>query len=80
MMMKQMFYAWLFVSVFAPFVRTGFYAGDVLVQLVEMGVVFVAIALVGSTNPRLRIDQAVRYYAVLILAALAAVGLALKGL
>ena len=80
MMMKQMFYAWLFVSVFAPFVRTGFYAGDVLVQLAEMGVVFVVIALVGSTNPRLRIDQAVRYYAVLILAALAAVGLAVKGL
>jgi formate hydrogenlyase subunit 4 len=80
MMMKQMFYAWLFVSVFAPFARTGFYAGDVLVQLLEMGVVFVVIALVGSTNPRLRIDQAVRYYAVLILIALAAVGLAVKGL
>ena len=79
MMMKQMFYAWLLVAVFAPFVRTGVYAGDLLAQLAGMLAVFVLIALVGSTNPRLRIDQAVRIYALLILAALAAVGLAVKG-
>jgi formate hydrogenlyase subunit 4 len=80
MMMKQMFYAWLLVAVFAPFARTGVYAGDILVQLAGMLVVFVLIALVGSTNPRLRIDQAVKIYALLILAALGAVGLSIKGL
>jgi formate hydrogenlyase subunit 4 len=79
MMMKQMFYAWLFVSVFVPALRAG-YVPAVAVQLAGTLVVFVLIALVGSTNPRLRIDQAVKYYAVLILAALGAIGLAAKGL
>ncbi len=80
MMMKQMFYAWLFVAVFAPFLRTGSYAGDILTQLAGMLVVFVVIALVGATNPRLRIDQAVKVYAVLILIALGAVGLGVAGI
>ena len=61
MMMKQMFYAWLFVAVFIPIGRTGFYPLNILLQLLGMLVVFVLIALVGSTNPRLRIDQAVKY-------------------
>jgi formate hydrogenlyase subunit 4 len=80
MMMKQMFYAWLLVAVFVPFAKTGFYPGDILVQLVGMLAVFAFIALVGSTNPRFRIDQAVKLYAVLILVALGAVALAVKGL
>jgi len=80
MMMKQMFYAWLFVAVFVPSFRISFVPAAVLVQLAEMLVVFVLIAVVGSTNPRLRIDQAVKYYAVLILVALGAIGLSVKGL
>lgn len=80
MMMKRMFYAWLFVSVFAPFLRTGIYPLDLVIQLLAVFVVFVLIALVGATNPRFRIDQAVRYYAVLIAAALVAVGLATQGM
>ena len=79
MMMKQMFYAWLLVAAFAPPVPGG-YLPALAVQLAGTLVVFVLIALVGSTNPRLRIDQAVKYYAVLILVALGAVGLAVKGL
>jgi len=78
-MMKQMFYAWLFVAVFLPFLRTGSYVGDLLTQLAGTFIVFVLIALVGSTNPRLRIDQAVKIYAVLILVALGAIGLAVVG-
>ncbi len=78
-MMKRMFYAWLFVSAFLPFLRTGIYPLDLVLQLLAMAAVFVLIALVGATNPRLRIDQAVRYYAILIIWALAAVGLAVKG-
>ncbi len=79
MMLKQMFYAWLFVSVFLPFLQTGIYPLDLLIQLAAMFVVFLLIGLVGATNPRMRIDQAVRYYAVLIAAALAAVGLGTFG-
>jgi formate hydrogenlyase subunit 4 len=79
MMMKQMFYAWLFVAVFIPIGRTDLYPLNILLQLLGTLVVFVVIALVGSTNPRLRIDQAVKIYAVLILVALGAVGLAVAG-
>jgi len=79
MMLKQMFYAWLFVSVFLPFIRTGIYPLDLLLQLAAMFVVFLLIGLVGATNPRMRIDQAVRTYAILIVAALAAVGLGVAG-
>jgi formate hydrogenlyase subunit 4 len=79
LMLKQMFYAWLFVTTFLPFLRTGFYPADVVLQLLAMLAVFLLIGLVGATNPRLRIDQAVKYYAVLIVWALTAVGLSVKG-
>jgi len=80
MMLKQMFYASLFVMVFVPFLYTGTYVFDIVIQLCEIALVYVLIALVGSTNPRLRIDQAVRYYAVLIVLALGAVGLSVYGI
>ncbi len=80
MMMKQMVYAWLFAAVFLPFLRTGSYAGNILTQLLGTLLVFAVIALVGSTNPRLRIDQAVKIYAGLIVVALVAVGLAVAGI
>ncbi len=79
-MLKQMFYASLFVMVFVPFFYTGTYVLDILIQLAEIALVYVLIALVGSTNPRLRIDQAVRYYSVLIVLALCAVGLSVYGI
>jgi formate hydrogenlyase subunit 4 len=79
LMLKQMFYAWLFVTTFLPFLRTGFFPADVVLQLLAMLAVFLLIGLVGATNPRLRIDQAVKYYAVLIVWALTAVGLSVKG-
>ncbi len=80
MMLKQMFYAALFVIVFVPFARTGFYGVDLLIQLVLVGIIFIVISLLGSTNPRLRIDQAVKYYSVLIAMSLCAVGLAVYGI
>jgi formate hydrogenlyase subunit 4 len=79
MMMKQMFYAFLFIAVFVPFAETGYYIADIVIQLAEMLGVFVLIALIGSTNPRLRIDQAVKYYAVLIFISICAVGLSVRG-
>ena len=79
MMLKQMFYAALFVAVFVPYVATGYYGLDLLVQLAEIMGVFILIALIGSTNPRLRIDQAVKYYLVLIVLSLCAVGLTVYG-
>ncbi len=80
MMLKQMFYAALFVLVFIPFLYTGIYALDLVIQLMEIACVYVFIALIGSTNPRLRIDQAVKYYVSLIIVALVAVGLSVYGI
>lgn len=80
MMIKQMFYAALFVMVFIPFFYTGIYPLDIIIQLAEIAVVYVFIALISSTNPRLRIDQAVKYYTVLIALSLGAVGLSIYGI
>ncbi len=80
MMLKQMFYAVLFVTVFMPFLFTGVFIIDLVLQLVAVALVFVLIALLGSTNPRLRIDQAVKYYAVLIVISLFTIALSVYGL
>ncbi|MEK6793588.1 MAG: complex I subunit 1 family protein [Spirochaetota bacterium] len=80
LMLKQMFYASLFVVAFLPIVRTGTYGLDVLIELAAVSVIFVLVGLIGSTNPRMRIDQAQKYYGILILLALASVGLSVYGL
>lgn len=80
MLLKQMFYATLFVIVFIPPINTGFYGVDVLIQLAFVFLVYVLIAVIGSTHPRFRIDQAQKFYAVLIVASLVAVGLSVYGI
>jgi formate hydrogenlyase subunit 4 len=80
MMMKQMFYAALFVTVFVPFLHTGSYIVNIAAQLAEILVVFIFITIIGATNPRYRIDQAIKYYAVLIVLSLCAVGLSAYGI
>ncbi len=79
MMLKQTFYAYILVAIFAPFLKTSFYGLNVLIQLAGMLLVVLFIALIGSTNPRLRIDQAVKYYALLIFCSLCTVGLSAYG-
>jgi len=80
LMLKQMFYAALFIAVFVPPLSTGYYAADIAIQIVLVFAVFIFISLIGSTNPRLRIDQAQKVYAVLVLIALVAVGLSAYGI
>lgn len=80
MLLKQMFYATLFVIVFIPPITTGFYGVDVLIQLAFVFLVYVLIAVIGSTHPRLRIDQAQKFYALLVVASLVAVGLSVYGI
>ncbi len=80
MMIKRMLYAWLFVACFLPFLKSGLFWLDSLIKLAGVLAVFVIISVVGATNPRYRMDQAVRYYALLILFSLISVGLAVKGL
>ncbi|MCM2322601.1 MAG: NADH-quinone oxidoreductase subunit H [Oligoflexia bacterium] len=79
LMIKQMFYAYLPVAIFVPLPRSGFYGVDLLVQLALTGLVFILIGLLAATHPRFRIDQAIRYYAVLFVLAVLALGLSLSG-
>lgn len=76
MMLKQMFYAYLPIAMFVPLLHSGFYLLDLALQLVLTGVVFLLIGLLSATHPRYRIDQAIRYFAVLFVTALAAISAA----
>ncbi|MGE5357407.1 MAG: respiratory chain complex I subunit 1 family protein [Bacteroidales bacterium] len=78
LMLKQMFYAYLMVAVMVPLSGLGFVV-DLGLQLVAVAGVCAAVGLLGATNPRLRIDQALRFYAVLLLVSIGAVGLSLGG-
>ncbi len=79
LMLKQAFYVYLLVALFSPVTATGYYGLNVLIQLGSMAVVIVVIALVSSTNPRLRIDQAIKYYSFLIAGSLGAIALSIYG-
>lgn len=79
-MIKRMLYAWLFTACFLPFLGSPHVWLDIPLKLAGILAVYIVISVVGATNPRYRMDQAVRYYAGLIFFALVAVGLAVKGL
>ena len=76
MLLKQMFYAYLPIAMFVPLVKSGNFVLDLAVQMVLTAVVFLLIGLLSSTHPRYRIDQALKYFAVLFLVALGAIGAA----
>jgi len=79
MMLKQFFYSLLFVILFIPLPLTGLYAIDVLFQCGIAILMVGLIAVVGATNPRLRIDQATKIYAVLVVLSLGVAGLSAAG-
>jgi formate hydrogenlyase subunit 4 len=57
----------------------GHIAGDVLIHLAKVFILVLILALIDVVNPRLRIDQAVRYYLCLGFVSLSAIVLALAG-
>jgi formate hydrogenlyase subunit 4 len=77
-MLKQMFYAYFLVAVLVPLTGGG-PAADLPLQLAAVGGVCLLVGLLGATNPRFRIDQALRIYALLLVMSLGAVGLSLGG-
>ena len=77
LMLKQMFYAYLPVTVFVPLAGSGVFVIDLAVQMLLTSVIFLLIGLLSATHPRYRIDQAIRYFAGLFLAALSAIAWAL---
>jgi len=77
--LKRMFYAWLLISCFLNFILPANFILSLLLQTVLIIVVFVLISAVGATHPRFRIDQALKYYALLLILALIAISFGVKG-
>lgn len=77
---KQLVVALLLVEVFAPWPRFGALPLDLLLALVKATVVLVLVGLIDAVNPRLRIDQAMGYYARVAVASLAALAFAVIGM
>ena len=77
--LKRMFYAWLLISCFLNFILPANFILSLLLQTALIIIVFVLISAVGATHPRFRIDQALKYYALLLILALIAIGFGVKG-
>lgn len=77
---KQLLFAVLLVELFFPWPRVGILPVDLLITLVKVLVVLVLVAVVDVVNPRLRIDQAMRYYLGVAFTSLAALAFAVIGM
>jgi len=77
---KQLVLALLLVEVFVPWPHFGVLPLDLVLALVKAMVVLVVVALVDVVTPRLRIDQAMSYYAKVALASLSALAFAVIGM
>ena len=77
---KQLVGAFLLVELFAPWPWTGLYPADLALGLVKVLGVLVVVAVVDVVNPRLRVEQAMRYYLRVGLSAAAALAFAAIGM
>lgn len=77
---KQMLFAVLLVELFFPWPRVDLLPVDLLITLMKALVVLVLVAVVDVVNPRLRIDQAMRYYVGVAFTSLAALAFAVIGM
>ena len=60
---KQILLASLFLEVFIPWPKMGFLAVDMLINLIKVFVVLIIVGVIDAVNPRIRVDQAIRYFA-----------------
>ena len=77
---RQLVFALLLVEVFVPWPRLGFLPIDLALALVKALVVLLLVAVIDVVNPRLRVDQALRYYLRVGFSALAALAFAVIGM
>ncbi|MBC7187402.1 MAG: NADH-quinone oxidoreductase subunit H [Calditrichaeota bacterium] len=76
---KQLIFASLLVSVFIPWPHVGKLALDALITLAKVVVLLVLVGVVHAVNPRLRIDQSIQFFGLLIFASAAGLAFALVG-
>lgn len=67
---KQIIFLSLFCQVFIPWPTTFILWVDVLINIVKVLLVVVFVCIIDVVNPRLRIDQAIRYFFIIIFVAL----------
>jgi formate hydrogenlyase subunit 4 len=67
---KQVIFLSLFCQVFMPWPTTFILWVDVLINLVKVIIVVIVVCIIDVVNPRLRIDQAIKYFFIIIFVAL----------
>jgi len=76
---KELIFASILVSVFVPWPHVGILILDLLLTLAKILVILAIVGVVHVVNPRLRIDQAVKYFLALIFVAIIGLAFALVG-
>ena len=76
---KELVFASIFVSVFVPWPHTGQFLLDFLFSFIKILILLLFVGVVHVVNPRLRIDQAVRYFVILIFVAIIGLAFAIVG-
>ena len=76
---KELIFASILAAIFLPWPRVEAPVLAVVVTLLKVVVILLLVGVIDSVNPRLRIDQAIRFYASMIFLALAGLAFALVG-
>jgi formate hydrogenlyase subunit 4 len=76
---KELIFASIFASIFLPWFHTGYLLADVLITFVKILLILAVVGVVHVVNPRLRIDQAVKYFMILIFVAIIGLSFAIVG-
>lgn len=77
---KQVIIVSLFAQIFLPWLQTSYTPVNIIINLLKVLVLVVVVELIATLNPRLKIEQAIKYFAGVIIFALAGMALALLGL
>jgi formate hydrogenlyase subunit 4 len=76
---KELIFAAVFVSIFIPWLHSKVLIINIIYTLIKILVLLLIVGVVHAVNPRLRIDQAVRYFAILIFVTVIGLAFALAG-
>jgi formate hydrogenlyase subunit 4 len=76
---KQVILASLFLEIFIPWPKTGSIPIDIVINLVKVLIVIVVVGVIDAVNPRIRVDQAMRYFIGLWVVMIFAIAFALIG-
>ena len=76
---KQIILASLFLEIFIPWPKTGIIPVDIVINLIKVLIVIVLVGVIDAVNPRIRVDQAIRYFIGLWVVLIFAIAFALIG-